>query len=66
MINLVVKLYKNENIRYWKRIISIMEKEVRYYYSLTEEDRIIKFLREIKKLKYIDRFYDKLFSMIIQ
>ena len=51
MINLVVKLYKNENIRYWKRIISIMEKEVRYYYSLTEEDRIINFLREIKKLK---------------
>lgn len=36
-----------------------MEKEVRYYYSLTEEDRIIKFLREIKKLKYIDRFYEK-------
>lgn len=59
MINLVVKLYKNENIRYWKRIISIMEKEVRYYYSLTEEDRIINFLREIKKLKYIDRFYEK-------
>ncbi len=27
MINLVVKLYKNENIRYWKRIISIMEKK---------------------------------------
>ena len=25
-----------------------MEKEVRYYYSLTEEDRIINFLREIK------------------
>lgn len=59
MINLVVKLYKNENIRYWKRIISIMEKEVRYYYSLTEEDRIINFLRKIKKLKYIDRFYEK-------
>ena len=36
-----------------------MEKEVRYYYSLTEEDRIINFLREIKKLKYIDRFYEK-------
>ena len=52
-------IYKNENIRYWKRIISIMEKEVRYYYSLTEEDRIIKFLREIKQLKYIDRFYEK-------
>ena len=58
MINLVVKLYKNENIRYWKRIISIMEKEVRYYYSLTEEDRIINFLREIKMLKYIDRVYE--------
>lgn len=36
-----------------------MEKEVRYYYSLTEESKIIQFLKTIKNLNYIDKFYEK-------
>lgn len=36
-----------------------MEKEVRYYYSLTEENKIIEFLKKINGINYIDKFYEK-------
>ena len=36
-----------------------METEVRFYFSNDSEDKIIEYLKKIKKLNYVGRFYEK-------
>ena len=35
-----------------------METEIRYYYSINSKDKIIKYLKKFKELKYVGRFYE--------
>lgn len=43
-----------------------MEVEVRYYFSLSEENKIIDFLKSFSELKYCGKLYEKQNNLIIQ
>ncbi len=42
-----------------------VENEVRYYYSLDQENKIVKYMKTIKELTYKENFMKKQFNMII-